>query len=74
MKGYLDRFPQWQKAILDEDVDVTVSPLYAYSADGLHWQLADHNPLLHRNLEGTNFFRFGGHYFVQGHAITKWAP
>ena len=74
MKGYLDRFPEWQKAILEEGVDVTVSPLYAHSADGFRWQLAEHNPLLHRNLEGTNFFRFGGHYFVQGHAITQWAP
>jgi hypothetical protein len=58
LKGLLDRYPGF---------DYLVSPLAAYSADGLRWRLADHNPLLRANMEGTNFYRFNGSYFMQGH-------
>jgi hypothetical protein len=58
LKGLLDRYPGF---------DYLVSPLCAYSADGLRWRLAEHNPLLRANMEGTNFYRFNGSYVLQGH-------
>ena len=51
-----------------------MSPLCAYSADGLNWHLAEHNPPLKQDLEGANFYTFNGHYFVQGQLLYSWAP
>lgn len=69
LPGILDRYPDQLKAAHG----VRVSPLCAYSADGLRWRLADHNPPLMGNMEGANFYKFGGHYFVQGHIYGAWA-
>jgi hypothetical protein len=65
LKGLLDRYPGF---------DYFVSPLCAYSADGLRWRLAEHNPLLRANMEGTNFYRFNGSYFLQGHIPAQHSP
>jgi len=65
LKGLLDRYPGF---------DYLVSPLCAYSADGLRWRLAEHNPLLRANMEGTNFYRFNGSYFLQGHIPAQHSP
>ncbi|HEY3132318.1 MAG TPA: hypothetical protein VGL91_22880 [Acidobacteriota bacterium] len=56
------------------EVKLIMSALCAFSADGLHWRLSQHNPPLKANLEGANFYRFNGGYFVQGQIINRWAP
>ena len=65
MRGILDRY---------RGFNYLVSPVLAYSADGLRWRLADHNPPIKGNMEGTNFYRFNNKYFVQGHIYGGWAP
>jgi len=65
LKGLLDRYSGF---------DYLVSPLCAYSPDGLHWRLAPQNPPLKGNMEGTNFYKFGGSYFMQGHIYSAWSP
>ena len=65
LKGLLDRYSGF---------DYLVSPLCAYSPDGLHWRLAQHNPPLKGNMEGTNFYKFAGSYFMQGHIYSAWSP
>ena len=64
-KGLLDRYPA---------AKLTMSPLCAYSADGLWWKLAENNPPLTANLEGANFYKFKGSYFLQGQIVNRWAP